>query len=153
MYENIVLATDGSASTERAVSVGLDLVRRFDGTVYAIYVLDDGEIDAAPPDIREDLRTSLRHHGRQALDEIQTQADRKVAAAIREGKPSTEICNYAEEVDAEVIVTGTRGRHGEHAFLLGSVAEAVVHQSPVPVLTVRQLEAGELNGNPIQGGH
>jgi nucleotide-binding universal stress UspA family protein len=42
-----------------------------------------------------------------------------------------------------VIATGTRGRHGDYAFLLGSVAEAVIRRSPVPVLTVRQLGTDE----------
>ena len=38
---------------------------------------------------------------------------------------------------------GTRGRHGEHSFLLGSVAESVVRRCPTPVLTVRQLDEDE----------
>jgi len=38
------------------------------------------------------------------------------------------------------VATGTRGRHGDHGFVLGSVAEAVVRRSPVPVLTVQQRQ-------------
>ncbi|QGN07187.1 universal stress protein [Halorhabdus sp. CBA1104] len=143
MYDTVVLATDGSASTERAVRVGLDLVKRFDGTVHGLYVLNASDIAATPEAVRQDLRDALRDRGQDALAKIAEQADSDVITSIREGKPATEICAYAESVEADVIVTGTRGRHGEHAFLLGSVAEAVVRQSPIPVLTVRQLEADE----------
>ncbi|WP_181684782.1 universal stress protein [Halorhabdus salina] len=151
MYDTVVLATDGSASTERAVRVGLDLVRRFDGTVHGLYVLDSSDVAAAPENVRADLRDALRDRGTEALETIAERADRDVVTSIREGRPAKQICEYAESVEADVIATGTRGRHGEHAFLLGSVAEAVVRQSPVPVLTVRQLEANEQPQRPAQG--
>jgi len=149
MYETVVLATDGSASTERAVTVGLDLVRRFDGTVHALSVVDENEVTSTPREVRADLRQSLERRGRDAVERIADRSDRDVTTAIREGKPATEICEYAASVDADIVVTGTRGRHGEHALLLGSVAEAVVRKSPVPVLTVRQLAGSD----PDAPGH
>ena len=73
-----------------------------------------------------------------------SEADEELVTAVRQGDPADEIRNYAEEHDADVIVSGTRGRHGEHRYLLGSVAEELVREAPIPVLTVRQLE-GEPN--------
>ncbi|CCQ32964.1 UspA domain protein [Halorhabdus tiamatea SARL4B] len=143
MYDTVVLSTDGSASADRAVTVGLDLARRFDATVHALYVTDTGEVDASPAAVRDDLSNALEEHGETALEQLSGQTDQSVVTAVREGRPAAEICAYAEDVGADVVVTGTRGRHGEHAFLLGSVAEAVVRRSPVPVLTVRQLDADE----------
>ncbi|MFB6128648.1 MAG: universal stress protein [Halorhabdus sp.] len=151
MYDTVVLATDGSASADRAVTVGLDLARRFDATVHALYVTDAGEVEASPEAVRDDLEGALREHGEDALDRLSRRTDRSVVTAVREGRPAAEICAYAEDVAADVVVTGTRGRHGEHAFLLGSVAEAVVRRSPVPVLTVRQLEADETTAGTPQG--
>jgi len=143
MYDTVVLATDGSQSADRAVTVGLDLARRFDATVHALYVTDASEVDASPAAVRDDLEAALQQHGEDVLAQLTQQTDRSVVTAVREGRPAAEICAYAQEVTADVVVTGTRGRHGEHAFLLGSVAEAVVRRSPVPVLTVRQLDADE----------
>jgi nucleotide-binding universal stress UspA family protein len=151
MYDTVVLATDGSASTDRAASVGFDVTRRFDATIHALYVLDARDVTAAPDPVRDELRDGLRDHGEDTLEAIEQRVDREVVTAIREGRPAKEICAYAEAVEADVIVTGTRGRHGEHAFLLGSVAEAVVRQSPVPVLTVRQLEGQEQAAKPAAG--
>jgi nucleotide-binding universal stress UspA family protein len=151
MFDTVVLATDGSKSAERAITVALDLAERFDATVHALYVVDETEIDAAPDRVRDDLETALEDSARDALKEITSRAA-GVQTAVREGTPATEICGYVEAVDADLVATGTRGRHGEHAFLLGSVAEAVVRRSPVPVLTARQLEADEGEDAPAPNG-
>jgi len=69
-----------------------------------------------------------------------------VTTAVREGRPATVIREYAVEHDADMVAMGTRGRHGENRFLIGSVAERVVRTCPVPVLTVRQLDESERDG-------
>ena len=143
MFDTVVIATDGSESAERAVAVALDLAKRFDATVHALYVLDEGDIEGSPAEVSDDLRNALTQTGEAALDTITGRADRDVVTAVREGDPTTEIIDYVTHVDADVIATGTRGRHGEHSFLLGSVAEAIVRRCPVPVLTVRQLDGDE----------
>jgi nucleotide-binding universal stress UspA family protein len=143
MFETVVIATDGSESVERSVAVALDLAARFDATVHALYVIDGSDVEGSPEQVRDDLRDALETAGEEALEAVVEHADRDVATAVREGKPATEICEFVDDVDADVVAMGTRGRHGEHSFLLGSVAEAVVRRCPTPVLTVRQLEADE----------
>ncbi|GAB3670943.1 universal stress protein [Halopiger thermotolerans] len=140
MFDTVVVATDGSESVKRAVDVALDLAERFDAEVHALSVVDVSEVDASPEQLREELRTALETHADAALGTVEDRADREVKTAIREGRPAAEICEYAREIDADLVATGTRGRHGENRLLLGSVAERVVRTSPVPVLTVRQLE-------------
>jgi len=143
MFETILIATDGSESVGRAVTVALDLAERFDATVHALTVVDAAEIDSSPETVRAQLREALTDQADDALSTVTDRTDRSVATAVREGRPATEIGNYAREIDADVVATGTRGRHGENRFLIGSVAERVVRTCPVPVLTVRQLEATE----------
>jgi nucleotide-binding universal stress UspA family protein len=138
MFDTVVVATDGSESAERAVTVALGLAGRFDATVHALYVVDAGEVAGSPPEAREDLETALRTAGTEALAFVDDHAG-AVTTAVREGDPATEVIDYAGSVGADLVATGTRGRHGEHAFLLGSVAETVVRRAPMPVLTVRQL--------------
>ena len=140
MFDTVVVATDGSESAERAVTVAFDLAARFDAAVHALYVVGAGEVAESPPDIREELEDALRTAGDEALSFVDDHAD-PVRTVVREGDPATEVIDYAESIDADLVATGTRGRHGEHAFLLGSVAEAVVRRAPMPVLTVRQLAA------------
>ena len=143
MIETVVIATDGSASVERAVLVAVDLADRFDADVHALYVVDADEVEASPATVRESLHDALEERGNRVLAALEERTDRAVSTAVREGRPAPEIDSYAREVDADVVALGTRGRHGENRYLLGSVAERVVRTCPVPVLTVRQLAAGE----------
>lgn len=130
MFETVVIATDGGESAERAIDAAFDLSERFDADLHALTVIENnGEND----DVDSDPQ------GKRVIDDLTARTDGDVHTVIREGDPATVICSYAGQVDADVVVTGTRGRDNPHGFHLGSVAEAVVHNCPVPVLTVRQL--------------
>jgi nucleotide-binding universal stress UspA family protein len=140
MIDTVVIATDGSESVTRAVDVALDVAGRFDAEVHALYVLEESEFDSAPEEMRADLRDALSAQGETALAAVQDLAPAEVITEVRTGRPATDITRYAREVGADLVATGTRGRHGENRFLIGSVAERVVRTCPVPVLTVRQLQ-------------
>ncbi|WP_324665557.1 universal stress protein [Haloarcula sediminis] len=150
MFDTVVIATDGSGSAQRAVEAALDLAGKFDATVHALYVVDEGEVESTPDDVQDVLERALATTGGRALSFVREAAtndgetDADVVTAVRDGDPAAEIQAYADEVAADLITTGTRGRHGDHAFLLGSVAEEIVRNAPMPVLSVRQLE-GEAN--------
>jgi nucleotide-binding universal stress UspA family protein len=139
MIDTVVIATDGSESVQRAVDVSLDLAERFDADVHALYVLEESEVESAPDEVRNELHAALEERGEEAVSDVARTADQSVTTAVREGRPTAEISQYARDIDADVVATGTRGRHGENRFLIGSVAERVVRTCPVPVLTVRQL--------------
>ena len=59
---------------------------------------------------------------------------------MAEGNPGSEIISYAEKNGMDIIVIGSVGRTGLDKFLLGSVAEKVVRNSRIPVLTVPREE-------------
>ncbi len=140
MFDTVVVATDGSESVERAVAYAADVAERFDAAVHALYVLDTREVENAPDPLQSEFHDALETRGEAALEAVRDRSVRAVEGTVREGRPAEEIVAYAREVDADLLALGTRGRHGEHRLLLGSVAEEVVRTSPVPVLTVRRLE-------------
>ncbi len=140
MIGSLVVATDGSASVGRAVEVALDVARRFDADVHALYVIDEGDVTSSPESVREEFRNGLQERGEDAVGEVADAAERPITTAVREGRPAPAIVAYARDVDADAVAMGTRGRHGENRFLIGSVAESVVRTAPMPVLTVRQLD-------------
>jgi len=127
MFETVVIATDASTSAERAVAVALDVAERFDADVHALSVLEDGD-----PDHEQTVRT--------ALAAFADRTDRPVTTAVRRGAPAETIVSYAESVGADLVATGTRGRDAPYSYHIGSVAEAVVRDCPLPVLTVRRLD-------------
>jgi nucleotide-binding universal stress UspA family protein len=145
MIDSLVIATDGSESVARAVDVALDFADRFEASVHALYVIEKSEINSAPEEIRDQLEVALENQGEEALESVREKAGGEITTVIRTGSPAAEIARYARRVDADLVATGTRGRHGEDRFLIGSVAERVVRTCPVPVLTIRQLEEDEVS--------
>jgi len=146
-FETVVIATDGSESVERAIDVALDLAIRFDAAVHALYVVDETEVASSPARVRDEMQHALQESGGEAIVDVQRRANERAAgervtAVVREGRPADEIVGYAREIGADMVALGTRGRHGENRFLIGSVAERVVRSCPVPVLTVRHLGTG-----------
>jgi nucleotide-binding universal stress UspA family protein len=82
---------------------------------------------------------ALGEASRTALDAaVAKRRDRGVPlqAVLREGEAWQEIQAVADDIDADLIVLGTHGRHGLARVLLGSVAEHVIRTSHRPVLTL-----------------
>jgi nucleotide-binding universal stress UspA family protein len=145
MFETVVVATDGSESVARAVDCALDLSAKFDATVHALYVINEGQVESLPERLHSDVRQALDEQGQEALDAVLEANESRAApvdleTAVRVGRPAKQIVGYVRDIDADAVAMGTRGRSGQHSFLLGSVAERVVRTSPEPVLTVRQLD-------------
>lgn len=128
MYEDVLIATDGSESAADAASVGVSLAGTLEATVHALAVVEDGNDGPARHDRREgDAR---------AIETEAVDAGCDVRADVRTGRPAGEILSYADEYGIDMIVVGTRGRTGLRQTLLGSVALEVIRDARVPVLTV-----------------
>ena len=68
--------------------------------------------------------------------ELQGKAPR-VDTVVRSGSPADEIVRAADEIEADLIVVGGRGKSAVGAILLGSVAYRVLHHARCPVLVAR----------------
>jgi nucleotide-binding universal stress UspA family protein len=85
------------------------------------------------------IRDILMREGKEAVsyvDKLAKEAGVAFEKVVKEGNPGEEILGYAKDAGMSVIVVGSVGRTGLDKFLLGSVAEKVVRNSNVPVLTV-----------------
>lgn len=60
-----------------------------------------------------------------------------VSCAVEVGSPAKRVVGYAEENDIDLIAISTHGRSGITRWLLGSVADKVLHATDIPVLLVR----------------
>jgi len=141
LYERILVPTDGSGATERAVREAVDLAAAHGATIHALYVLNTASFASIPTESSvEGVSEMLEREGDIALDEVETVANERGVPVERvklDGSPSREIVRYAEREGCDLVVMGTHGRGGIDRLLLGSVAEKVVRSSSVPVLTVR----------------
>jgi nucleotide-binding universal stress UspA family protein len=141
LYERILVPTDGSAGTERAVRHAADLAATHGAALHAVYVVNTASYATLSMESSfEGVDEMLRTEGESALDEVATIADEAgvpVERTLLEGSPASKVVAHAERADCDLVVMGTHGRGGINRLLLGSVAERVVRTSPVPVLTVR----------------
>lgn len=141
LYRNILIATDGSENTSRAISYGIEMAKLSGATVHALYVLDTSSFSSIPMDTGwEAMYELLKKEGKRAVSVVKEAGDAvgvEVKEVVGEGHPSKEIILFAEQNNIDLIVMGTLGKSGIDRFLLGSVAEKVVRNSKKPVMVVR----------------
>lgn len=138
MYDRILLPTDGSEASSRAIEQAIGLASETGAELHALFVVED--IPYAPEMMDDEVEDQLRAVGEEALESIREQAAEasvEIVAAVEEGAPHDVILDYAEAAAVDLIVMGTHGRSGLDRYLLGSVTERVVRTADVPVLTVR----------------
>jgi nucleotide-binding universal stress UspA family protein len=103
-----------------------------------------GELDLEPM-YNEQMRSETRRIMRKALDQIGTElldAEQVELSELRAGFEAVNrtILRHARRTDTDLIVMGTNARTGLLKFLVGSVAESVIHHAEIPVLLIRALE-------------
>jgi len=140
MFERILIATDGSEYSERAARVAIELAKLRGGSLTALYIADTSRMSHLPDDmLLFSIRELLTREGKEAasyVEKLASEAGVEFEKTIMEGNPGEKIIEYAKNNCMSIIVMGSVGRTGLDKFLLGSVAEKVVRNSKVPVLTV-----------------
>ena len=139
MYDRILVAVDHSEISDRAVLAARDLAVLSKGEVWVLH-LREREIGVKTGVLVPDETTDEANAQVAASVEVLTQAGVKAHGEVRNtifGYAAREIVNDAIEVDADVIVMGSRGRGDIAGLLLGSTAHKVIHLTDRPVLVVR----------------
>lgn len=131
MYDDLLIATDGSELASRAAVQGIEIAAAVGARVYALSVADVGE--ESPAADRE--RTDCRRFAEAIVDDA-TARDVPAEAVVRDGRPHDEILAAADDRDVDLLVLGTHGRTGLRRWLLGSVAIGVIRGARRPVCTV-----------------
>lgn len=141
MYKKILVPLNREAGAEVALPVAADLAKS-DGTVIRlVYVAPTPSAIVAEGRViayADQESDRLQHLGMVYLREAAHQlAGLPVEYAVRFGEPAEEILEEAREFGADLVVMATHGRSGVARLMLGSVAEAVLRRSEVPVVLVR----------------
>jgi nucleotide-binding universal stress UspA family protein len=145
MYRDILVPTDGSASTQQVLEHTLDIADGRDVTVHALYVVDDRAFLSMDEDMQDDVLEDLRAEGEAATAAVEETLEREgveVSTAIRRGNPADRIVSYVDDAGIDLITMGTQADTYEKN-MLGSTAQKVVTKSSVPVLTVDVSESGQ----------
>jgi nucleotide-binding universal stress UspA family protein len=143
----ILVPIDGSPAAIAALEHALG--RFADEELTVLYVIDADEPDGS---LRQRLLGEAfeeqRRIGEEAADRVLEEArwhaagyGAEITAVTAFGNPARNIGEYAEDNGIDWIVMGTHSRSGLSRLLLGSVTEAVVRKSSIPMITVQ--ESGE----------
>lgn len=143
-WTKVLWPTDFSEASQAARSYAKFLADHFQATLHVIHVVPEFPSVYIP--FFEDTLTYLRsweetvNHARTKLEHVAQGLESegyRVVHQLLEGVPHQRILEYADSVDADVIVMGTKGLTGLEGWVVGSVTERVVRACNRPVLTVR----------------
>jgi nucleotide-binding universal stress UspA family protein len=137
---NVLIATDFSSYSNAALNFGLQLAKSYQAAAYVVFVVPTDEFLIAGPEAYVAAKDAAARDLRQLKAEVSRKYSyvegRDYRLCLLEGEVAQTILNFAHNKQIDLIVLGTHGRGGLGKALMGSVAERVFRQSPVPVLTL-----------------
>ena len=150
MFRKILVAVDGSTTSNKGYKVALDLAKSVGARLVVLHVIDERAVGIGlsasgfvAPAYVEDVIAALRDAGRKVLAKAQREAQAKGQAidahlveSLGNGVAHT-ILAQAKKQKPDLIVLGTHGRRGLARVVVGSDAETVLREATVPVLLVR----------------
>jgi nucleotide-binding universal stress UspA family protein len=148
----ILLATDGSEDAAFAARSAVNLANKTGSELHVVYVeeaprrFSTSEVTSIEELVDPEFEEKMRQHAQAAASQRLEEQVQKIEEAggevsqahTRLGRPDAEIVHLAEELDAGIVVVGSRGVGGVRRALLGSVSDSVVRHAHCPVLVVRQ---------------
>jgi nucleotide-binding universal stress UspA family protein len=155
----LVVPLDGSRLAETALPVAVDLASDLGVPIHLVRVLDSDPVrdtirgglmaanalEATQTQVKQDAASYLAHEAMELMNR-----DERATWEVRVGKPAQEIVAALKPGDLLVLTTHARG--GITRWLLGSIANHLVRESPVPVLLVRPDERHGGSTEPAGNG-
>lgn len=145
MYKKILVAVDGSATSDLALDEAVRLTLDQKAQLRIVHALDQVALVLDTPYVLQEFLDAARKAGEDILErararasEAGVEAETKLSGAESFGERIAALVNNeALDWPADLIVIGTHGRRGFSNVLMGSVAMGVVRTATVPVLLVR----------------
>ena len=144
MTTRVLIPMDYSELAKKALRTALSL--HPDAEITVLHVIDFRTSDLGPggwgdePDEFDQWLEDARDHAEGLLADaegIAAEYDQEIDTDTVVGEDATEILNYVEEHDVDMVIMGSHGRSLPARILMGGVSETVVRRAPVPVMVVR----------------
>jgi nucleotide-binding universal stress UspA family protein len=144
MFKRILVPTDGSEITQKAVATAIGLAKSVGAALYTLSVKEPfpysaiSEMQPVPPQEFFDAQERIASERVNAVRDACKAADQVCAAHTVEAvHPWEAIIEHAKNNACDLIVMSSHGRRGVTALLLGSETQKVLTHSSIPVLVVR----------------
>jgi universal stress protein A len=137
-YQKLLVVLDLSHDSERVAVAGRDLAAHTHAEIVALHVVELVPVEPMGESLMPTLQMEDDLIGRSRAQMAELTARLGLAAKLRveAGNIKTEILRAAQEEGADLIVLGSRERHGL-AILLNFTEDTVLHAAPCDVLAVR----------------
>ncbi|HEX7001898.1 MAG TPA: universal stress protein [Trueperaceae bacterium] len=143
MFESILIPTDGSKTSEKAIEQGLALAKLSGGHVTFLHVLENPLTTGyATPEsmpyaaqLYQDLRVSGKNILEASVAKARSMGVQATSKLVEDADPVGAITEASK--DHDIIVMGTHGRRGFNRWMFGSVAEGALRRAEKPFLLVR----------------
>lgn len=147
MFRQIIVGLDGSEKSKKAARVGYDLAKHYSGTVTLVHVPHAetaafvvGAVSGYHAAITKPSFDEIEKAGQKVLDEaLLIAADmgfEAVKTHMPHGDAATEILLHADEVGADLIITGRRGLSAISSMVLGSTTQRINHTAKCACLSM-----------------
>ncbi|MBT9475518.1 universal stress protein [Polaromonas sp.] len=147
MYKRILVATDGSTLSKKAVRNAIDLAGAVGADLVALYVVPrypvsyfEGGVTISMQDV-ERTEKQWSEKGQAVVDAVQQAAQaegiKAKAVVVRSDLVAESIMAAAKKHKCDLVVMASHGRKGIKRVLLGSETQHVLTHSTVPVLVLR----------------
>ncbi len=143
-YKHILIPTDGSEVTSKAVEAAVSLAKALGAQLSAITVKEPfpyGAISEFQPSPPQEFFDAQERHTESRLRALVNAAQAAgvdcKAYAVEAAQPWEAIIEQAKVLGCDLIVMASHGRRGVAAVLIGSQTQRVLHHSPIPVLCVK----------------
>jgi nucleotide-binding universal stress UspA family protein len=143
MISKIIIGYDGSDHAKAAVEFLKSLEEFTKAELHVVTVIDFAQLYSYGVDIPQSVYESIKKHNEDMLKDIVNyikEAGGKAIGVILEGSPADAILDYAQKINADMIVVGSRGLSTFKGLLLGSVSAKLVRESKIPVLVVKKQQ-------------
>ncbi len=144
MFKHILVPVDGSPTAQLAIEKTIGLAKAFGARVTAIFVIDPYPFTGVGTDFaygQADYLSAATAEANAAIKSAKTafeQAGVSVETSVVESHAAWRgVVETADAVQADLIVMGSHGRSGLEKLVLGSVTQAVLSHTRLPVLVVR----------------
>ncbi|CAN5545467.1 universal stress protein [soil metagenome] len=144
--EKILIATDGANDSELAIERAVDLAETTGCELHVVYVLIMSHW-MLPDNLSESQLRRLKEQAQEVLDG-QVEKAEEAGGNVTQGylrtgrRADEEVIDLAEEIEADMIVVGSRGAGTIRRAMMGSDAESIVRHAAIPVLVVRSERDG-----------
>ncbi|UVW30217.1 universal stress protein [Massilia sp. H6] len=145
MYKRILLPTDGSEPSQRAILAGVDFAKEIGAEVVAMTAIPEFRTFTTDAEMLEQTRdqyeAASKERGQRLLDEVASAARDAGVVCTRvlavSDNPYDAIITSARDHQCDLIVMASHGHRGLKGLLLGSETQKVLVHSAIPVMVHR----------------